>query len=81
LFDDGGKCIRPARITVIHNGAVVHNNVELQGATAHKAIAKYSPHGEAPISLQDHGNPVRFRNIWIRELPEQPYSPTRDGSD
>jgi len=76
LFDDKGSCIRKARVTVIHNGVVVHNNVELQGATAHKAIAKYSPHGQAPISLQDHGNPVRFRNIWIRELPEQPYSVT-----
>ena len=76
LFDDSGKCIRPARITVVHNGAVVHNNVEIQGATAHKRIAKYSPHGEGPISLQDHGNPVRFRNIWVRELPEQAYSVT-----
>ena len=76
LFDDKGSCIRKARVTVIHSGVVVHNNVELQGATAHKAIAKYSPHGQAPISLQDHGNPVRFRNIWIRELPEQPYSVT-----
>jgi len=69
-----GNCIRKARITVLHNGAIVHNNVEIEGATAHKQKAKYSPHDEkAPISLQDHGNPIRFRNIWIRELPEQPY--------
>ncbi len=73
LFDEQGKCIRPARITVLHNGVVVHNNVEIKGATAHKKKAKYTAHGKGPIRLQDHGNPVRFRNIWIRELPEQPY--------
>jgi hypothetical protein len=74
LFDAGGKCIRPARITVFHNGVVVHNNVDIQGATAHKQKAKYSPHGKGPLSLQDHGAPVRYRNIWIREMPEQPYT-------
>jgi len=73
LFDDKGKCIRPARITVLHNGVVVQNNVEIKGATAHKKKAQYSPHGKGPLKLQDHGNPIRFRNIWIRELPEQPY--------
>ena len=74
IFDADGKCIRPARITVLHNGAVVQNNVEIKGLTAHKQIAKYSRHEDKlPISLQDHGNPMRFRNIWIRELPEQPY--------
>jgi hypothetical protein len=74
IFDESGKCIRPARITVLHNGVVVQNNVEIQGATAHKQKAKYSPHEDKlPLSLQDHNNPVRFRNIWIRELPEQPY--------
>lgn len=73
LFDDKGKCIRPARITVFHNGVVVQNNVEIKGATAHKKKAQYSPHDKGPLKLQEHGNPVRFRNIWIRELPEQPY--------
>ncbi len=74
IFGKSGKCIRPARITVFHNGVVVQNNVEIKGATAHKVKAKYSPHDDKlPLSLQDHNNPMRFRNIWIRELPEQPY--------
>jgi len=74
IFDEAGKCIRPARITVLHNGVVVHNNVEIKGRTEHKQKARYRPHPDrGPISLQDHGNPMQFRNIWIRELPEQPY--------
>jgi len=74
LFDENGKCIRKARITVIHNGVVVHNNLEIEGTTSHKRKARYgSPHEKGHIRLQDHGNPMCFRNIWIRELPEQPY--------
>jgi hypothetical protein len=74
LFDDDGKCIRKARITVIHNGVVVHNNLEIEGTTSHKRKAQYRKHPDkGQIRLQDHGNPIRFRNIWIRELPEQPY--------
>jgi len=73
LFDDQGNCVRKARITLFHNGVCVHSNLEIEGGTAHKAKAKYSPHGEGPIVLQDHGNPICFRNIWIRELPEEPY--------
>jgi hypothetical protein len=73
LFDDNGKCIRKARITVFHNGVCVHNNLEIEGRTSHKKKAAYRPHGDGPIQLQDHGNPMRFRNIWIRRLPEQPY--------
>jgi len=73
LFDDQRNLVRPARITVFHNGVVVHNNVEIKGTTAHKKKSEYSPHGEGPIRLQDHGSPVRFRNIWIRELPEEAY--------
>ena len=74
LFDENGNCIRKARITVIHNGVVVHNNLEIEGTTSHKRKARYGrPHEKGHIKLQDHGNPMRFRNIWIRELPEQPY--------
>lgn len=75
LFDENGKLVRKARITVIHNGVVVHNNLEIEGTTHHKRKARYRPHtnGKGHIRLQDHGNPIRFRNIWIRELPEQPY--------
>ena len=75
LFDENGKLVRKARITVLHNGVVVHNNLEIEGTTSHKKKAAYRPHpnNEGHIRLQDHGNPIRFRNIWIRELPEQPY--------
>jgi 3-keto-disaccharide hydrolase len=72
IFAPDGKVIRPASITVFHNGVVVHNNYEIRGSTPHKKIATYQPHGEKrPMRLQDHGNPVAFRNIWIRELPEE----------
>jgi hypothetical protein len=61
--------VRPARVTVLHNGVLVQDNVELTGPTAHKARPPYQPHAEKlPLSLQDHSHPVRFRNIWIREL-------------
>ena len=73
LFDENGKLVRKARITLIHNGVVVHNNLEIEGTTSHKKKAAYTPHDEGRIRLQDHNNPIRFRNIWIRELPEQPY--------
>ncbi len=67
-FKDG-KVERPAYVTLFHNGVLVHNHVALLGATAHKRVAKYSPHpDELPIQLQDHGNPTRFRNIWLRPL-------------
>jgi len=68
-FDKAGKLLRPARVTVLHNGVLVQDNVELSGPTAHKARPPYSPHPEKlPLALQDHSNPIRFRNIWIREL-------------
>ncbi len=73
LFDENGKIVRKARVTILHNGVVVHNNIEIEGTTSHKKKAAYKPHDSGHIRLQDHGNPVRFRNIWIRELPEQPY--------
>ena len=75
LFDDSGNLVRKGRITVLHNGVVVHNNLEIEGTTAHKKKAAYQPHegGVGSLRLQDHGNPLKFRNIWIRELPEEPY--------
>ena len=73
LFDENGNLVRKARITVLHNGVVVHNNLEIEGTTFHKKKAEYSTHESGYIHLQDHGNPIRFRNVWIRELPEQPY--------
>lgn len=66
---EGDKLAKPAYITVIHNGIVVHHRTEMKGRTNHKAAANYTPHGATgPIGMQDHGNPVRFRNIWVRPL-------------
>ncbi len=68
-FAKDGKLLRPARETVFHNGVLAQDNVELTGPTAHKARPPYSPQPEKlPLALQDHGHPVRYRNIWIREL-------------
>lgn len=67
-FSDSGELIQPAFITVLHNGVLVQNHVEIQGPTAWIGHPPYESHGCAPLSLQDHGNPSRFRNIWIREL-------------
>jgi hypothetical protein len=68
-FDTAGEVLEPARMTVLHNGVLVHDNVELTGPTAHKARPPYKAHADKlPLSLQDHGNPVRYRNIWLREL-------------
>jgi Domain of Unknown Function (DUF1080)/Domain of unknown function (DUF3471) len=68
-FDDNGKLLSPARETVIHNGVLIQNNVELVGPTGWLNRTPYVAHPEKqPISLQDHGNPVRYRNIWVREL-------------
>lgn len=68
-FDAAGKLLSPVRLTVFHNGVLIQNNVELTGPTGWIDRVPYSPHPEKqPLSLQDHGNPVRFRNIWVREL-------------
>lgn len=70
-FSKGGKVIRPAYISVLHNGIVIQNNVEILGKTGHKKQATYQRHADKfPLMLQDHGNPVRFRNIWICSLEE-----------
>jgi hypothetical protein len=70
-FDRDGKVLRPARVTALHNGVLVQDNVELSGPTGHHVRPPYKPTPyKLPLSLQDHGNPVRFRNIWIRELAE-----------
>ncbi|MBI5384193.1 MAG: DUF1080 domain-containing protein [Verrucomicrobia bacterium] len=70
-FEAGGKLLSPARATVLHNGVLVQNNVTLTGPTGWMSRDAYSPHAEKlPLSLQDHGNPVRYRNIWVRELTD-----------
>ena len=65
----GDKLVSPAYLTVFHNGVVVHNKQELQGPTEHRKLAQYRPHPPAgPLELQDHGDLVRYRNIWYRPL-------------
>jgi hypothetical protein len=71
-FGQDGSLQRPARMTVFHNGVLVQNAVPLTGPTAHKARPPYKAHADKlPLSLQDHSHPVRFRNIWLRELPAE----------
>lgn len=68
-FSSDGTLLAPARLTVLYNGVLIHDNVELKGATAHMRPASYEAHeAQLPISLQDHGDPVRFRNIWVRKI-------------
>ncbi|HEY3280975.1 MAG TPA: DUF1080 domain-containing protein [Armatimonadota bacterium] len=66
---EGDQLTRPARVTLLHNGVVIHNATELKGPTRHRDAPHYEPQPEVgPIGLQDHGDLVRFRNIWIRPL-------------
>lgn len=69
-FNEDGTFFTPPTVTVLHNGVLVQNNAKLRGPTEFIGIPEYSvkPHGPGPIILQDHGNPVSFRNIWLREL-------------
>ncbi len=70
-FDKDGKLLRPAHVTVLHNGVLTQDNVELSGPTGHHVRPPYTPGPDKlPLALQDHGYPVRYRNIWIRELSE-----------
>jgi hypothetical protein len=66
---NGAELVAPAVVTVFHNGVLVHNARSFWGPTAHRRIGPYTPAtARGPIRLQDHGNPVRYRNIWLREL-------------
>ena len=70
-FDAQGAVLRPARMTVLLNGVLIQDNRELLGPTTHKVRTPYSAHPEKlPLSLQDHGHPVRYRNVWVREIPD-----------
>lgn len=62
------KLTSPAYITVLHNGVLVQNHVEIQGTTEWIGKPSYKAHGCAPIQLQDHGDAVSFRNMWLRKL-------------
>lgn len=68
-FSDNGRVAIPARITVIHNGILIINNAEIQGSMSYIGLPEYKVHGlKEPLSLQEHGDEVSYRNIWIREL-------------
>lgn len=78
-FNDDGSLKSPAYITVLHNGVATLNYFELLGDTPYHRPPQYNKHPEkGPISLQDHGNPVRFRNIWVRELKPPQGNRTRE---
>lgn len=69
-FADDGQLKSPAYVTLIHNGVLVHNHFEMQGPTSYIAPPKYTKHApRLPIGLQNHGHKVRYRNIWVREIP------------
>ena len=68
-FDKSGKIISKAEMTVFHNGVLVHNRSIIQGTTVYRGKPSYISHSERqPIMIQDHSNPIAFRNIWVREL-------------
>jgi hypothetical protein len=67
-FNADGILLTPARITVIHNGVVIQLNTEIKGPTEYIGLPVYQAHGKAPLKLQDHGDLVSFRNVWVREL-------------
>lgn len=74
LFDKDGKVTRKATFTIFQNGVLIQDHAELTGGTnwinAH-TVTDYKAHGDkGPIQLQDHGNPVRYRNVWVRELKD-----------
>ena len=71
VFGPDGAVVRPASVTVFHNGVLVHDNDVITGWTVHNRVATYRPHPDRlPLMLQDHSHPVRYRNIWVRELAQ-----------
>lgn len=67
---EGEKVIEPAKLTLFHNGVLLHNAKEYYGPTQHKKLASYpAKHPETgPLSLQDHKDPIQYRNMWVREV-------------
>ena len=70
-FDDTGELVKPARVTAFHNGVLVLEGVELTGPVGHQERPPYEEHeARLPLMLQDHGDKVRFRSVWVRDLEE-----------
>lgn len=68
-WDADGNLLKKAYLTVFHNGVLTHHRQPFLGPTGHKTVANYNTVQETgPIKLQNHNNPTRFRNIWVREL-------------
>ncbi len=69
-FSRGGNIVKPATITVLHNGVLIQDHFEIEGTIEYIGWPKYEAHGKAPLMLQDHrdNSRVSFRNIWVREL-------------
>ncbi|MEM7374620.1 MAG: DUF1080 domain-containing protein [Bacteroidota bacterium] len=68
VHGSSGRIVHPATLTVIHNGVLIQNHVSLLGGTAYIGVPEYDGSTEGPIQLQDHGNLVSYRNIWVRKL-------------
>ncbi len=67
-FGAEGRMLIPAYVTVLHNGVLIQSHTVITGPTEYKGLPVYKVHDKGPIQLQDHGNPVSYRNIWIRNL-------------
>jgi hypothetical protein len=68
-FDEAGKLLQAGTVTILQNGVLIQDNVEIKGPTSGPGRPAYKAHPlKQPLALQDHQNPVRYRNIWIREL-------------
>jgi len=77
---EGETLKRPGSITLFHNGVLVQDHWEMEGMTTHCRRRPLAPHPtKLPLQLQDHGNPVRFRNIWLREIPSRYANTTHGG--
>jgi Domain of Unknown Function (DUF1080) len=78
-FDADGKVVTPAYVTVLHNGVLVQNHTEVKGSTYYDKPNTYTKHADKlPLVLMYHGDPVRFRNIWIRDVKELEGKPAKE---
>ena len=68
VFNADGMKVSSAYITVLHNNVLIQNHTEIKGTTPSVGLPKNPAHGKGPLMIQDHNNPISFRNIWVREL-------------